>query len=444
MHSQPFFFRSLALSLLAVGLSTSAHDWPHWRGPQFDGSAPEQALPTTFSKTEGIAWTAAMPGEGASTPIIVGDRVFLSSVDNASRSLLAICLDRRTGRELWRHTVADGDRKDDRSNFASPSPVSDGSHVWFFYGQGEMLAYTLDGKEVWRRNIQRDHGAFAFLWTFSTSPLWYDGKLYLQVLQRNVPVQGRGRTDGPNESYLLAIDPLTGRDLWRQVRPSEAREESLEAFSSPVPFQFGGRTEILISGGDCLTGHDPATGRELWRWGTWNPTRITHWRLVPSPVAGGGVILGCGPKDAPIFAIKAGQSGTLPDSGYAWQSPERELSSDVSTPLFYRGRFFVLNKSQSMLLCADPATGKVLWKGQLPSRRQTIESSPTAADGKIYFMDFAGTVYVVDADASEFRLLHTANMGGEADRSTRSSIAIAQGQLFIRTTGTLYAVGPRG
>lgn len=434
---------TLAISaawVLSFG-SARAQDWLQWRGPRFDGSSPEaKGLSTKFSKTEGLAWSTPLPGMGASTPVIAGDRVFLTSADAGPRELLVLAYDRKTGKELWRHKVADGDRKDDRSNFASPSPVTDGKHVWFFFGQGDLLAYTVEGKEVWRRNIQKDHGGFAFGWTFSSTPLLHDGRLYLQVLQRNVAVQGRGKVDGPNESYILAMDPATGKDLWRHVRPADAREESLEAFTSPVPYVHAGRGELLVTGGDCITGHDPATGKELWRWGTWNPTKIPHWRLVPSPVAGAGIVLACAPKGSPVYAFKLGQNGTLGEEGYAWKSAERELSSDVSTPLFYQGRFFVLNSDKRLMLCVEPTTGKVLWQGELPGRTK-YEVSPTAGDGKIYTMNMAGDVVVLAA-GDRFEVLHTASLGDEGDRDVRSTIAIAHGQLFIRTGKTLHAVAP--
>jgi outer membrane protein assembly factor BamB len=381
-----------------------------------------------------------MPGPSASTPIIWGDRVFVSTTDSAAKSLLAMCLDRRTGKTLWSEKVADGYQRDNRSNFSSPSPATDGNRVFFFYGNGELAAFECaTGKKIWGRNIQKDYGDFAFQWTFSTSPLLYNGKLYMQVLQRNEPVGGRGRKDG--ESYLLALDPATGKEQWRQVRPSEAKAESLEAFSTPVPFEHNGRKEILIAGGDCLTGHDPASGKELWRWGTWNPTRIGHWRLVPSPVAGGGVVLACAPKGDPIYAVKAGASGNLDDSGLAWTSPRQsKLSSDVPTPLFYDGDFFVLSDVRKGLSRVDPKTGEAKWTLDTPGRAK-YETSPSGADGRIYIMNFAGDVVVVDAAKGE--ILKTITMGDEGDDMIRSSIAISQGQLFIRTNKRLYCVGKK-
>lgn len=429
----------LLLSVLLAGNPSLAENWAQWRGPSFNGSTTEKNPPAEWSKTENIAWTLDMPGPSAATPVIWGDRVYVSSTDSAAKSLLAICIDRRSGKILWQHKVADGMQRDDKSTFASPSPAADGLRAVFFYGSGDLAAFDPMGQKIWSRNLQKDYGDFAFLWTFSTSPLLYNGKLYMQVLQRNTAVSGRGRKDGPNDSYLLALNPADGAELWRVVRPSEAVSESLEAFSSPIPFEHQGRKEILVAGGDCLTGHDPATGKELWRWGTWNPTRIGHWRLVPSPIAGDGIILACAPKGDPVYAVKAGASGLLQQEEIAWKSERQsKVSSDVPTPMFYDGDFFVLSDNRKALSRVEPKTGNVKWSIDTPGRKK-YEASPSAAGGKIYIMNFAGDVTVVDAAKGE--ILRTIPMGDEGDDMTRASIPIAQGQLFIRTNKRLYCVG---
>jgi outer membrane protein assembly factor BamB len=437
--------RSIAHCLLAALLSTAlspvmAGDWPQWRGPYFNGSGEKQPLPSRFSQTENLRWSVQLPGAAAATPIVWGDRVFISSTDERAQTLLAMCFDARTGRLLWERKTGDGVSRDRRSNYAAPSPLTDGERVWFFYSNGQLVCFDFDGQELWARNIQEEYGQFAFLWTFSSSPLLFQDRLYLQVLQRDVPVGGRGFQDRPNESYLLALNPKTGSELWRHIRPSRAREESREAFSTPIPFKHNDRAEILITGGDAISGHDPATGREFWRWGTWNPTRINHWRLVPSPVTGPGVVVVCAPKGGPVFAVKAGGQGELPDSALAWQSQDREVSSDVPTPLLYRDRFYVLNRDRKSISCVEPRTGHVFWTGDLESR-PVFESSPTAADGKIYFMNHQGEAFVVAAQDDSFQLLHRVQMGGRNDDSVRSSIAIARGNLFIRTDRMLYCIG---
>jgi len=430
---------ALVALIMSSACSARAENWPQWRCPFFNASTTEKGLPSTFSKTENVKWVADLPGPSAATPIIWNDRVLVSSVDQKAGTLQAICLDRATGRPLWKHETGVGLSLDEKSNYASPSPVTDGKLVWFFYGNGQLVAFDLEGQEIWSRNIQKDYGQFAFQWTFSSSPTLYDGRLYLQVLQRDVPVRGRGRTDGPIDSFLGALDPRSGKELWKVVRPNDAHEESKESYATPIPFTFQNRSEILIAGADCITGHDPLTGKELWRWGTWNPSRINHWRLVPSPLAGGSVVLACGPKGAPVCAVKAGGIGTLDDSGLAWKGAEREISSDVSTPLFYQDRFYILNSDRRAIARVVPASGKVEWSGE-PGSQSKIESSPSGADGRIYFMSQRGDVYVVDA-GDQFKVLHTASMGDAGDRDLRSSIAIAQGCLFIRTGSKLYCVG---
>lgn len=448
----------LALAAVALVLSlpvVRAENWGNWRGPFHNGSTTEKNIPTTFSKTENVLWTAPMPGPSGASPVVWGDYVFVSSTDDTAKTCVALAFDRKTGKELWRAKISDGAGRDRMSTFSNSSPVTDGKHVWFFYGNGELVCFEVAGKEIWRRNIEKDYGQFCFQWTFSTSPLLHDGRLYLQVLQRNVPVNGRGKQDGPNESYLLAMDPKTGKELWRAVRPSEAQQESLEAFSTPTPCTHNGREELLIVGGDCISGHDPDTGKEYWRWGTWNPTRIGHWRLVPSPAAGAGVVLACGPKDSPVYAVKLGGKGALTHKDLAWQSfvqtsedpnasarplEVRELSSDVPTPLFYEGKFYVLNGTKKKLLCVEP-DGKVVWSGNLQGKG-IFQSTPTAADGKIYMMNFAGEVFVVAAGGTEFKQLHIAEMG-ESENTLRAAIPISQGQLFVRTSKTLFCIGKK-
>jgi outer membrane protein assembly factor BamB len=461
-HRMKTFATTLVVALKATLFisAASAENWPHWRGPHFNGSSTEEKLPDDFSKTNNVKWVAPMPGPSASTPIIWGNHVFVSSTDLRTKTLRAIALDRKGGKELWNNEVAQGFGLDNSSNFASPSPVTDGKVVYFVYGTGDVAAFDFAGKKLWSRDLQKDYGQFAYQWTYGASPTLFDRKLYIQVLQRDVPVHGRGCKDGPCESYLLALSATTGKELWRHVRPSDAPQESKEAYSTPIPIvsyvdngRFPGpdgkptpveelpiaEAQLLISGGDCLTAHDWATGKEVWRWGNWNPTGITHWRLVPSPVVGGRVALVCAPKGSPVFAVKLRSEGKLDDSAIAWKSENREVSSDVATPLFYQGKFYVLNGEKKILSRIDPRTGNVDWIGELGTRAK-IESSPTGADGKIYFQDFRGTVFVVEA-GEKFNLLRTIPMGDDGDDKLRSTIPVSQGNLFIRTGSKLYCVG---
>ncbi len=434
------FLSSLVLLLLIV-FPVQAGNWPQFRGPSFNGSTDEKNLPTQWTRSENIAWSTELPGPSAATLAVWKNHIFVSSTDPSADVLKALCFDRKNGRLLWKRDIGKGISRDVKSNFASPSPATDGEVVVFFYGNGELLAYSFLGKKLWHRNIQKDYGEFAFGWTFSSSPVLFGGRLYLQVLQRDVPVEGRGFKDRKNESYILAMDPRTGKTLWRHLRPSQAHAESREAFTTPIPFEYKGRRELLVVGGDDLTGHDLETGKELWRWGTWNPQRIGHWRMVPSPVTNQDVILVCTPKRNPIYAIKPGGTGWLDENAVAWVSRDvREITSDVPTPAYYDGDFFVLSDVRKSLSRVEPKNGKVKWTIRTPGLRK-YEASPLAADGKVYLMNFDGEVVVVNAADGE--IINIVPMKVSAEYPIRSSLVAAQGHLFIRTNRKLFCVGKK-
>jgi outer membrane protein assembly factor BamB len=434
MKTSPLAFGALAT--LCLSLHSVADDWMQWRGPNFNGSSAETNLPTTFTRESGVAWSLKLNGPSASTPVVYENKIFLSSVDAENQSTHAICVDRLSGKIVWENKVSDGIKRDDRSNFSSPSPATDGTRVVFLYGNGVVSAFDLNGKLQWSRNLEEDFGAFAYQWTYSASPLIFEGKLYIQVLQRNEPVHERGKPNG--ESYILCADPATGKTLWKHVRQTEAQAESREAFSTPIPHQINGKWQILIVGGDMVSGHNPDTGAELWRWGTWNPTRIGHWRLVPSPVAGAGVVLACAPKKAPVYAVKPG-NGTLDEKSLAWASTERAVTSDVPTPAFYDGDFFVLSDVAKALSRVAP-DGSIKWSIETPGKIK-YEASPTACDGKIYIVNFTGDVVVVSA--ADGKILHQTPFGTSDDKQIRSAIVPTHGQLLLRTDTQLFCIGKR-
>lgn len=442
-------------SLLALALITTAvrgENWPNWRGPNQDGSSAETGLPVKFSTTEGVKWAADVPGTSASVPVIWGDHLFITAPIPAEKKLVGLCYDKQSGKEKWRTVISEGEdvQWDDKSNLASPSPATDGERVYFLFANAVAAACDFSGKIVWKRDFKETHGAFGTQWTYGSSPTIDSGKLYIQVLQRNEAFKFQDKfekgTPGKDmSSYVLALDPATGNDIWKVIRPSLATLESLEAFSSPVFTTHQNKRLMLISGGDTLTIHDAGTGKEQSRIATWNPPGDGYnkfFRLVPSPVVGAGVALVCAPKNSPVFALSLDAQG---ETAALWQTEPKGVTSDVPTPAFYKGKFYVLDGGKKLLSCLEPATGKVLWTGELGGKTK-FESSPTVVDDKVYCINFWGEVYVAKANTDTFELLAVNEMGngskpnGNAD-SVRASISVSDGSLFIRNQEKLFRVG---
>jgi outer membrane protein assembly factor BamB len=432
----------LAVAFLS-GNVACAENWPQWRGPSFNGSSAETGLPANFSKTENVAWVCPLPGRAGATPIVWDDSVFVSSADAKTKDLLALCINRKDGSVRWKKVIATAaDRKPlngPNNNMCAPSPVTDGKSAWFFYGTGDLAAFDFEGNQLWARNLQKDLGSFAVMWGYGSSPLLYKDKLYIIVLQCDKQNYVNGADRGkPRESFLLAVDPKTGKDLWKSARPSDALNESLESYATPIPCETSARAEILVLGGDCVTGHNPETGAEYWRCGGFNPAKQGDLRIVPSPVTAAGLVFVSPPKHRnAFFAVKAGGSGAIAQSDAAWKLG-KEYAPDVCTPLVYKDMLYVLDGSPDKrnILCLDPKTGTQKWTGKIGGNA-TYWTSLTAADGKMYCINEAGEVVVLAA-GDEFKILATVPFG---EGVCYSSIAIAQKQLFIRTGQNLYCIG---
>ena len=412
-----------------------AENWPQWRGPFCNGSTTETNLPVAWGPTNNVAWVAPLPGPSAATPAVWGDNVFVSSTD-AEHRLLLLCFDRRDGRRRWQQQLGAGDFSKGNNNLASPSPVTDGRTVVALFGSGDLAALDPAGRVLWARNLGREFGRFSIMWLYGSSPLLWNGRLYVQVLQRHPSAysySADGRTG--RESFLLCLDPQTGKDLWRQARATEAQDESMESYATPTPRRGPEGDEILVVGGDCVTAHRADTGAELWRCYGLNPQRDSWRRVVPSAVTSGDLVFACGPKREAVLAIRGGGRGLVTDTHTAWKS--LASTPDVCTPLVYQGKLFVLDGDRKNMACLDPQTGAVQWEGTLPVEG-VIRASPTGADGKVYCLSEGGTVVVLSAGGA-FKILSTVNMGGEGP--CRASVAIAKGQLFIRTARNLYCIG---
>ncbi len=416
-------------SSLIVGLTflivntqlTTAEDWPTWRGPTGNGVSTETELPVTWDTEENILWKLAMPEWTGSTPIVWQNQIFLSVADGDKLELWNI--NRNTGQPVWKRFLGSGNHRERKQNMSSPSPVTDGERVWVMTGTGVLKAFDYAGNELWKRDIPQDYGEFGLMWGYASSPLLHENALYIQVLHGM-------KTDDP--SYILRIDATTGDTVWREERSTEALNESPDSYTTPALLKYDGNIEIVITGGDAVSGHDPETGKEIWRADGLNPARQRNYRVVASPVIEGNMIY-APTRIRPLLALKAGGRGDVLQSHVIW---ETDNGPDVPTPVTDGQYFYIINDS-GIVYVHDAHTGELTY-GKQRIQRGTYSSSPVLADGKIFITNESGLTTVF-ASGPEFIELSR----NPLDDYCLSSPAISEGQIFIRTAQYLWAIGER-
>jgi outer membrane protein assembly factor BamB len=411
----------LVVAVFILAAAPLGANWPQWRGPQLNGLSSETGLPVKWSKTEGVTWKVAMPERSGATPIVWGDHLFLNVGEGTELALWAI--NRNTGAILWKRPLGGGNVRMRKQQMSSPSPVTDGRNVWVMTGTGLLRAFDFAGKELWLRDIQKDYGRFGINWGYASSPLLHEDSLYVQVLHGM-------HTDDP--SYVLRIDKASGKTLWRMERPTNARMESPDSYTTPALLRYKGVTEIVITGGDVVTGHDPGTGKELWRADGLNPTNNGSFRLVASPLVMGETIVAPS-RERPLLVLRAGGRGDVTRSHVAWQFNN---GPDVPSPVSDGTYLYSIN-DRGIMYCLDLKTGNTVY-GPQRLRSATYSGSPVLADGKIYITDEDGVTTVVRA-GPKFELLAENDFA----EYTLSSPAVSEGQIFIRTDAALYAIGSR-
>ncbi len=439
-----FFFVSGAMLL-------AADNWPHWRGPSHNGIVDSKTVPTTWSLSDNIKWKAPLPAWSAATPIIWGDYVFVTSpskagskaeepeeipagqeqaqrrrragIDPGGPELFLYCFSKKDGSLLWKNLLDNKNEIHRKQNDATPSPVTDGRHVWIVTGTGVVAAFDMNGKPLWKKNLQQDYGTFGLNWGYASSPLLYQGSLIIEVLHGM-------KTDDP--SYVISLDALTGKVNWKQDRPTDAQSESPDAYTTPVLLEFGGQTQIVISGADYVTGHDPKNGKEIWRAAGLNPLKRPNYRIVGTPIINGDIIY-APTRKKPLLALRAGGTGDISESHLLWKY-EGSGAPDVPSPIC-DGKYFYMVEDRGLVTCLDAKSGSVIYEVQA-TREGIVSASPIIANGKMYILNENGVTTIV-ATGPEFKILGTNELDGSY---TLASPAVSGSQLFIRTSSHLYCI----
>lgn len=403
---EPFWL--LASVLLASALA-QGEDWPQFRGPDGDGHSVERHLPLHWSETENVAWKVPIAGSGWSSPVLKDDRIWLTTADTEAHSLRAVCVDRETGQRLHDIEVFHKEtlgKINGKNSHASPTPILEGERVYLHYGTHGTACLSTDGNILWKTTLEYNHGHGP-----AGSPtLWGD----LLIIS----------CDGRSDQFIVALDKRTGKIVWKRDRT-----DGRHAYSTPLVIQVNGKSQVVSTGGDCVTAYDPNTGEEIWR------SRYVGYSLVPRPVYGHGLVfIGSGfDPPATLYAIRPDGRGDVTDSHVAW-TLKRGVPLTPS-PLLVGDELYIVS-DDGIATCLDATTGAPHWRNRL---RGNFSASPVYAAGRIYLLDEEGRTTVIAA-APSFQPLATNPLDGR----TLASIAVSGGAIYLRTDTHLYRLESSG
>jgi outer membrane protein assembly factor BamB len=396
---------------LICGLSSSfvrADDWPSWRGPRGDGHSTEKDIPIRWD-AKSIVWKTPLPGSGQSSPVVWGERIFLTAALDKGKKRIVFCVDRKTGSILWqREAWSDVPEPSHAMNgWASPTCATDGERVVAFFGKGGLHCYSVEGKHLWSRDL----GSFPGPWGTAACPIIV-GDLVIQ------------NCDALGESSIVGLDKHTGKTVWQTPRTPPDKG----GWSTPVLVAADSRRELVLNGEKAVTAYDPVTGKELWR------CKSFAGRGEPTVTPGNRLLHVINGLAGDIYAIRPGGQGDVTKTLMVWHTP-RKGGRDQPSPILV-GNHLIVADMKGIATCYDSASGKELWKDRL---RGAFSSSPIAAGGLVYFQNEAGETFVLEP-GPKMKVIaeNTLDATGEV---FRASLTPSRGQVFSRSQTQLYSIG---
>lgn len=405
---------------VAASVQTRDSDWPQFRGPTGQGISNDKGLPLTWSETKNIVWKVELPGAGTSSPIVLGERIFLTcysgykvpgrpvgSQEDLKRSVT--CLDRKSGKLLWNTEVESKLPEQaiirEEHGYASSTPVADGEKVYAFFGKSGVFAFDHAGKQLW----QADVGSRLNGWGSAAA---------LSLHENLVLVNASVESDS-----LVALDKKTGKEVWRT-------RGIVESWHMPIVADADGKKEIVIAVLGKLFGIDPRSGEKLWTCNT-----NIGWYMVPVPIAHEGIIYALGGRSGTVgLSVRAGGSGDVTKSHRLWTSNK---GSNVTSPILHNGHLYWMSDVLGTAYCAEAKSGRILYDERL-TRASQVYASPVLAEGRIYYTDRMGQTFVVAAQP-EFKLLAQSSLGKRIN--INASPAVSEGRLLIRADQFLFCIG---
>jgi outer membrane protein assembly factor BamB len=426
MRTRRFADATFLLSIHLICLSSGAANWPAWRGPLGTGVCEEKNLPVQWSATNNVKWRVPLPERGNSTPVVWGDRVFVTQPVGERRTLM--CFHRADGKLLWQSGVTTQEKEPTHSSnpYCSASPVTDGERVIVSFASDGLYCYDFAGKELWHRT---DLGRQIHIWGNGSSPVIYGDLCFLNF--------------GPGETtYLLAVDKKTGKTVWKHdeatdyVHPKAGETANqgktyLGSWTTPTLMKVEGSDQLLMSWPKRLAAYDPKTGKELWTCSGLNPLVYT------SPIFGDGIVASLGGFNGMAIAVRAGGSGDVTEPRRLWHQPKTKQR--IGSGVVHDGHIYIHN-DPGVAECFELKTGKLVWEERLKgsSSSGVNWSSVMLADGNCYTITQGGDCFVFKA-SPKFELVSVNSLR----EPSNSSIVPSNGELFIRTHKALWCIGEK-
>jgi outer membrane protein assembly factor BamB len=395
----------MSVLFLVLSLFFVTPDWPQFRGPTGQGVSDERGLPLTWSETKNVRWKTPIPGRGWSSPVVQGDRIWLTTATEEGKSLRAIAVDRNTGAILQNIEIfhlKSAKLTNSKNSFASPTPVVEGDRVYVHFGAFGTACLTQSGEIVWKMRLEYDNGQHGT----GGSPVLYDDLLILSC-------------DGNDVQFVVALDKATGKVRWKKTR------EGYQAYTTPLVVSLPGGDQVISPGALRAIAYEPKTGKEIWqvKYGE-------GFSNVPRPVYGDGLVFICtGFQQASLLAVRLDGRGDVTKSKVEWRL-DRGVPLTPS-PLLVGNELYMVSDN-GIATCVDAKTGQELWRARLGGN---YSASPIYADGKIYFLSEDGESIVI-APGRELKHLAT----NQLDGPTLASMAVSSGSLFIRSATHLYRI----
>lgn len=394
--------------------AAGADNWPQWRGPKGMGICAEKNLPTQWGTNQNIRWKIRLPEAGNSTPIIWGNRVFMTQAIGKQRMLMS--LDRANGKMLWQSGVTNAEKEPTHSTNpdCSGSPMTDGERVIVSFGSSGLYCYDFTGKELWHRDL----GKQLHMWGVSSSPVIHGNLCFLNF--------------GPGErTFLIAVNKKTGETVWQHDEPGGAADKYIGSWSTPLLIKANGRDELILTFPERVAAFEPNFGRELWTCRGLNPLVYT------SPIYADGIIVAMGGFNGSALAVKAGGSGDVTQTHRLWHL--LKTKQRIGSAVVADGHIYILN-DPGVAECFELRSGKLVWEERLkgPGAKADNWSSLVLAGDNLYAVNQGGDGFVFKA-SPKFQVVSTNTLG----ELVRASVAVSDGELFIRTYKNLWCVSEK-